>query len=321
MLRHYGIHSRFLIALPVLVFGEKSARSMLERILPRFLSMGLVTRDKEPAFRQVIVEMIRLRDSTLPWVAIGGAILMAALVPSTGHNLAELAWARDQHGTLGFGGWWFLCVSRPLYQIFLFGWVWRGVLLFLLFRKIAKLRLELEPAHPDHLGGLAFVTQVPRLFAPMAFSMSVVMSSKWAHEIAWHGAHISHFKMEAAALGALLLLISHAPLLVFLSTLKKTKRRALAEYGTLIARHARLVRKVWIKGEPVEDRSLLEAPELGPTCDINSIYESVTSMRRTPFGKSSALPVLMAAALPMLIVSAMEIPVAELAGKVFKALL
>jgi hypothetical protein len=320
LLRHYSVHTRFLLALPALILGERLARSTLKRVLPRFVQMGLVSDERIPAFRQVIDGVIRLRNSTLPWVAIVGVIAAAAMVPDTGRHLEELNWAQDGGG-LGFGAWWFLLVSRPIYQLFLFGWLWRVVLMFILFRRIVKLGLNLLPAHPDKLGGLGFISATPRVFAPLAFATSCVTASKWAHDIAWHGAHVADFKLYGAIFIVMVIVICLAPLAVFLPVLKKAKRKGIAEYGALVSRHDRLVEQAWLRNEPVADRSLLEAPELGPSCDIHSLYESVRDMRVLPLDKTSLLPLLISLGLPLLVASAIEIPLAEFIGKVFKTLL
>jgi hypothetical protein len=320
LLKHYSVHTRFLIALPALIFGERVARSTLKRLLPRFVQMGLVGEEKVPAFQKLIADLIRLRNSTLPWVAVVGVIAAAALVPDTGLHLDELNWAKEGQG-FGFGGWWFLLVSRPIYQLFLFSWMWRVVLTFVMFRRIVKLGLNLLPPHPDHLGGLGFIATAPIGFAPFAFALSCVTASKWAHDIAWHGVHVNELKIHGAIFIALVLIACLFPLIVFLPVLKKAKRKGIAEYGALVARHDRLVAQQWLRGEEVADRSLLEAPELGPSCDIHSLYDSVREMRILPVNKSSLLPLLIALALPLLAASAIEIPLGELVGKVFKTLL
>jgi hypothetical protein len=320
LLKHYSVHTRFLIALPALIFGERVARSTLKRLLPRFVQMGLVNEEKVPAFQKLIADLIRLRNSTLPWVAVVGVIAAAALVPDTGLHLDELNWAKEGQG-FGFGGWWFLLVSRPIYQLFLFSWMWRVVLTFVMFRRIVKLGLNLLPPHPDHLGGLGFIATAPIGFAPFAFALSCVTASKWAHDIAWHGVHVNELKIHGAIFIALVLIACLFPLVVFLPVLKKAKRKGIAEYGALVARHDRLVAQQWLRGEEVADRSLLEAPELGPSCDIHSLYDSVREMRILPVNKSSLLPLLIALALPLLAASAIEIPIGELVGKVFKTLL
>ena len=320
LLRHYGTHARYLIALPVMIFGEKVARSVMKRLLPRFVSTGCIPEEKVPAFRGVIASMVRLRNSTLPWIAIAAVILVWILVPETGHRLGELDWARTE-GHLGFGGWWFLLVSRPVFQIFLFAWLWRVVLFGLLLKRIAGLGLDLVPNHPDRLGGLGFVSGFPVLFAPFALAMSCVLASKWAHDIAWRGSHVGDFKLLAGLFLAVILLVCLSPLAVFMPLLKKARRKALADYGNLIARHGRLVRSQWIEGQAPADRSLLEAPELGPVCDIGAIYDSIRAMGTSPVNKSAILAIAIPAALPLLIGATMEIPLMDLLGKLFKTLL
>jgi hypothetical protein len=320
LLRHYGTHARYLVALPALIFGERVAQSVMKRLLPRFVSSGCVPEEKIPAFRGIIASMIRLRNSTLPWIGIAGVILLWIFVPDTGLRLEELDWARTDGG-LGFGGWWFLLVSRPVFQIFLFAWLWRVLLFGVLLKRVAGLGLDLVPNHPDRLGGLGFVPGFPVLFAPFAFALSCILASKWAHDIVWHGAHVRDFKLLAGLFVAVLLLVCLSPLTVFMPLLKRTRRKALADYGNLIARHGRLVHREWIEGRPVADRALLEAPELGPACDIGAIHDSVVAMRNIPLTKASVLVLVLPAAVPLLIGATIEIPIVELLGKLFKTLL
>ena len=320
LLKHYSIHTRFLVALPALIFGERVARSTLKRLLPRFVDMGLVSEEKVPAFGQVIADLLRLRNATLPWLALVSVIVAAVLVPETGLHLEELNWAKEGEG-LGFGGWWFLLVSRPIYQLFLFSWIWRVVLLFVFYRRVAKLGLDLLPAHPDRLGGLGFIAATPRGLAPFAFALSCVTASKWAHDIAWHGAHVNELKVHGAIFVVMIVTFCLFPLVVFFPLLKRAKRRGLAEYGALVARYDKLVSQKWLRGEEVGEQPLLEAPELGPSCDIHSLYDAVREMRILPVNKTSLLPLLIPLALPLLAACAIEIPLAELVGKVFKTLL
>lgn len=317
LLRHFGLHVRFLVALPILIHGEKVAHAAMKRLLPRFISSGLITEEKVPAYREVIAGMLRLRDSALPWVAIVGVIIAAMLVPQTGSQLRELSWAREGAG-LGFGGWWYLLVSRPLLQIFLFGWVWRILLVTLMLKRIGKLGLELVPTHPDGLGGLGFLEGLPRAFLPMAVAMSCILCAQAAHDVLWHGLHVVNLRLQGVVFGVLVLGLCIAPLMVFVPLLKRAKRKGLAEYGDFIARHERLVHRRWIDGRKDEADEMLDAPELGPSADIFAIYGSVRAMRVMPFSSRSLINLALPVALPMLAVGAIEIPVAELLGKIFK---
>jgi len=111
------------------------------------------------------------------------------------------------------------------------------------------------------------------------------------------------------------------PLLAFMGPLKRAKRQALLDYGDLVGRHGRLVHKRWIEGREVGQPPILEAPELGPVADTAAMYDAVRSMRSTPLGATSVLPVALAAALPMIAVLALQMPVMDLARTLLKALL
>lgn len=320
LLRHLGIHSRFLIALPALIIGERVAASVMKRLLPRFISVGLVPEEKVPAFRDLVTEVVKLKNSFTPW-AVGIAVMIAAvLVPQTGANLNELDWARQGDG-LGFGGWWYLFVSRPLFQIFVMAWVWRLILVTIMLKRIAKLGLRPIATHPDKLGGLGFIEAVPRGFAPFVFALSCVLCGHFAHDIAWHGVHVSSLKLPIAIFAVIVFLICVTPLFVFIPLLKKTRRGALSEYGDLLARHNREVHRKWITGERAEEPDLLDAPELGATIDANSMYDAVRAMRTLPFSRQSLLAVAVPVAVPLLVVASMEIPLGEMLMKIFKTVI
>jgi hypothetical protein len=293
---------------------------VMRDMLPSFVATGLVTDEKVPAFRRIIQDVIRLKNSSLPWVGVAALIVVVLLVPETGKSLQELSWSREGD-RLGFGGWWYLCVSRPIFQIFMLGWVWRILLVILLFRRFVKLGLNLIASHPDNLGSLGFIEKLPRAFVPLAFAMSCVICGQFAHEMAWHGAHIKQFQIPLAIFAAVAFLICVAPLLVFIPVLKSGKRAAMNQYGALIAQQNRQVHRKWIEGEPVQDRALLDAPELGTTTDVNAIFLSVRAMRVVPFSRKSLTTVAIPVALPMIVLAALEIPLGDILMKIFKTVL
>jgi hypothetical protein len=126
--------------------------------------------------------------------------------------------------------------------------------------------------------------------------------------------------MPMIAFGVVVLLLFLAPLLPWQRPRAAAKRRAELEYAALVAEHGRLVRRRWILREPVADAALLSAPEIGPVADTLALYESTRKMRTLPIGKRSLLAILLPAALPMLFVIAIEVPVKELLLGLLKTL-
>jgi hypothetical protein len=212
---------------------------------------------------------------------------------------------------LGFGGWWFLFVVRPVFSFLLLHWVWRLVVATMLFWRVAHLDLRLVPTHPDRAGGLGFLSRAPFAFSPVVLAMSAVIASQWAHQILYHGAHVTDFKLPLAVFVAIMLVMFLGPFLLFAPPLAQLKRRSLLEYGALVGEHGRLVQRRWIVGEPVEDKGLLDAPELGPVVDTLSIYEAVERIRPVPLGKQSVIAIVAPSLLPMVPVAAIEVPLKD----------
>lgn len=318
---HYGIHVRCLIAIPLLIIAEAGAQAILPVCLAQFLRTGLIDEKLEPAFRAIIADGIRLRDRIFPWVVIAGLILTwtvsFALIP----NKEEVSWAGLEVNGYGFGTWWFLLVIRPIFNVLLLAWIWRLILTSIVLFRIAMLPLNLVPAHPDGVGGLGFIQRIPIIFSPMAFAVSAVIASSWAHNVIYHGLPVPSLYIQMGMLVAILAFLILMPLLSFSPLLAKTKKRAAREYGALLAGHGRLVHERWIQGKEIEDAPILDAPELGPSADIQTLYQAASAMRPVVINKVTLLMVVVPTAIPMLLVVATQWPLRSTLGKLLMALL
>ena len=319
LLRHFGVHVRFLLAVPLLILGEGAAHALSTRLVPYFQTSGLVREDQRPQFRQIIEDTVRLRNSTLPWIILGGLIFAALWLQPPFRDEHELIWANVGEAArfdLGFGGWWMAYVARPIFVALIGAWLWRIVLLFVLLKRIAGLDLQIVPTHPDKAGGLGFLEKLPSAFSLFAFAISAVVASRLAHDVMYHGAHVENLKGVLAVFLILVILLCLAPLLVFAPRLGAARKQALLDYGALVGEHGRLVHRRWIEREPVENDGLLAAPELGPVADTVGLYEAVAGMRTVPVGKAALLSVALPAAIPMVALAALEIPVKDILLKI-----
>jgi hypothetical protein len=321
LLRHFGIHVRCLVAIPLLVLAEAMAHAVTTRLVPHFVTSGLVKDGDHDAFRQVLRGVMRLRDSARPWIWIVGAVLAWTILRPVSLDPHEVVWASETGGSMfGFGGWWFLYVARPIYLALLLSWVWRLALLFLLLRRIGALDLSIVPTHPDRAGGLGFLEGIPAAFSLAILAGAAVLASRWAHDVVYHGVHVQSLRVPAIAFLVLNLVAFLSPLIAFAPKLVQVKRRALLEYGSLVGEHGRLVRRRWIQREAVTRDDLLSAPEIGPVADTLALYEAVAKLRPAPIGVRALLAVLLPAAIPFLAVFAIEIPIGELLMKILSTL-
>jgi hypothetical protein len=311
LLRHFAIHSRCLLAIPLFIVGE-SGLAGLETLIRHFVAAGLVGDASLPKFHAALDSADRLLNAR--WVSALLLLLVAAnalLATGQFERLHDASWAIDQGGLI-FAGWWYLLVLKPIFGFFLVFWTWRILILGMLLWRIARLDLDLIPVHPDGTGGLGFLSIAPRAFVPFVLGASIVLASHFAHNILYHGAHVDALRLPMGLYVAIALSLCLGPLLMFAGPLKRLRYRSLLDYGALAGRHGRLVDRRWIRGEQIGDDALLNAPELGPVADVHALYETVSGIRVTPIGRQTVINLLLAAALPMVPVLAIEIPVKEL---------
>jgi hypothetical protein len=324
LLQHFGIHARFLVAVPLFILGEGTLHALLGRLLPYFVTSGLVPAEGVGRFREIIHGVIQLRNLTRPWLVIAILVAAQAFLDPPSMIAHELNWANEgAPGTfkLGFAGWWFHFVSRPVFSVLAAGWLWRLVLLTVLLKRIAGLNLALVPTHPDKTGGLGFLEKLTGAFSLFAFAISAVVASRLAHEVLYHGAHVNELKGVLAVFVAFIVLLCLAPLLVFAGPLTAAKRQALLDYGALVGRHGRLVKRRWIDGAEITDDAVLGAPELGPVADTQALYEAVSNMRAAPVGKAAILAIAVPLLIPLLLLFSIEVPVKDLLVQVLSLLI
>jgi hypothetical protein len=319
LLRHYGVHVRCLLVIPLLILAEPMLHRAARAIALR-LADTATTPEARAAFDAAGQAVVRLRDATLPWVLLLGAAIGWSLADDPRLHGDAMAWALDAEGRLGFGGAWFAYVVRPVFLALLLAWAWRIVLLSLWMGRVGRIGLTLVPTHPDRAGGVAIIEKLPGAFALVSMALSAMLASRWAHEILHHGASIAAYRHAVIVFVAVWSLLLLLPLLAFAPALGRTRKQALQGYSALVGRQGALVHRRWIEGREVADEPILDAPEIGPVADAAAMYEAVVKMRHVPIGKVSVMGILLPLALPLLVVAALQVPLKDLLLKLAKAL-
>lgn len=321
LLQHFGVHVRCLVAIPLLVLAEGAAHATTTALVPHFVHSGLVGPTERARFDTALRGIARLRDALWPWLAIAGLVLAWAVLAPAPSATHELSWAADAAGQgFGFGGFWFRWVMRPLFTLLLLASLWRVVLFFVLSLRLSRLELALVPTHADGAGGLGFVEDLTIAFSPVVLALSVTIASRLAHDVLYHGVEAGSLYLPIAVFCGAVLLLFLAPLLPWARPLAAAKREARLAYGALVARHGLDVHRRWILGKPVAEQSLLAAPELGSVADTITLYQAVCRMRPAPVGRRALGAILLPAALPLLGVLAIEVPVLDLLLRLLRAL-
>jgi hypothetical protein len=264
----------------------------------------------------------RWRDASLPWVLAIGAALAWAAAGRGGSGTDEMSWAFEARDSLGFGGIWFAYVVRPIFVALLLGWLWRLVLITMLFARLARLSLSLVPTHPDRAGGLGFVEKLPSTaFALVGLAISATLASQWAHQIVHHGQTLAALKLPAATFVVVWSLLLLVPLVPWIPVLHQARRVALGSYAAMVAEQGRLVRHRWIDGTTKDDSPLLEPPGVGVIADSASMFNAVLSMRSVLVSKMSIGAILAPIVAPMIVVAALQVPIRNMLAGLVKALM
>lgn len=317
----YWIHVECLISIPLLVLGEAAACWTGAFLAQGFERNRVVAPRCQEAFERLVRQHVTWRRSNTAWSIIALTTL-GWVVFTADANQAHLPTAIDpgsETSAVGFTGAWYLYVIRFLAITLLLGWLWRIALWWVLIGRLVRLDFALVPTHADRAMGIGFFERTPLAFAPFVLAVSATIAAKWAHYIVHHGAELQAFNRPLAALGALLAFLMLTPLCALVLPLWRAKRRALLEYGGLIARHGRLVHQRWIQQRDLDD-PVLDAPELGPVADITALYEVIQRTRLAPISVVSIASVAVPLLVPMLLVSSLKVPLGPELLKIFELL-
>ena len=324
LFRHFAVHARLLLGVPLLILAEVGMERRIPALVRFFVTSGLVDAATMPRFRAALDAATRLRDSVVGSLFVL-AVTIAVIATASTRSLHsdELSWAvaNQTNGSFGFAGAWYIYVSRPIFAGLMAIWAWRLLVLWFLVWRLSQLDLRLVATHPDRVGGLGFLEGAAVASAPVVFAMSAVLASIWGHQVLYHGVHVDSLKPLAGVFVAGTVILFTGPLLVIGRALGAYRRQKMLEYSELVGRHGRLVDRKWIEKEDVGSPEILQAPELGPSVDIGAAFEAVARMRLAPIGKRSLLPIALAAALPLIPVFAIEVPLKDMLKSIAGAVL
>jgi hypothetical protein len=184
---------------------------------------------------------------------------------------------------------------------------------------VSRLRLRLNPLHADGAGGLGFLGDSATAFAPVLVAQSTFFATFLGNRI-WHqGARLSDFKVDMAALVALLLLLVLFPLTFFAGQLWEARLRGSRRYGRLATRYTSAFEAKWIESDGRQGEPLLGTSDIQSLSDLANSYDVVRTMRLVPFGKSVVLRLAVIVALPLLALTLTMVPLEQLVPALINA--
>jgi hypothetical protein len=319
--RHFGVHARCLIALPLMIVNESRADRIIGRVVGQFTAAGLVPDGERAGFDRVMHAMARLRSAWWIWLLILGLVI-ASVVAGVAQirERHDVVWAIRADGSVGFGAWWFILVARPLGMLLGVVWLWRVAVTALLLWRLTRLNLYLVPAHPDRAAGLGFVELAIAVFAPIVLAISAAASAREAHFVLEHGVALASLKLQAMGFVLFVLVVFLSPLFAVAPALRAVRRRAYFDYAALVSRtDAEFERRV--QERRVAAGELLDRSDYSAMADAATVFATAANIRAIPISRVSILAVLIPALIPLLLLVSTQIPLREILAQVASAVL
>jgi hypothetical protein len=297
------VHVRFLLALPLLIGAEVIVHHRLHAAVEQFRERDLIAPAEQQAFDSIISSTMRLRNSvTIEVVLLVLSFTAGYWLWRSQASLHVATWyGSTANGTISFtwAGYWFVFVSIPVLRFIMARWYFRIFIWYVFLFRVSRLRLQLNPLHPDRAGGLSFLNLSVDAITPVLMAQTVFLAGLIANQIWYEGAALPQFKILIGGVVGALMLIALLPLGFFALQMAEAKRTSLREYGLVAARYASEFRQKWLRGWRTHDDELLGSGDFQSLADLGNSFAVVQEMRLLPFGRNVVMRLLILIALPL----------------------
>ena len=320
---------RFLVALPLLIGGELLVHRRLRLVVGQFVERDIITENVLPRFKEVLASAMRLRNSVaielvmFVLIFVGGHYFWSAIsgIEKIGAGTGTWYAAQSDGGAhLTPAGYWYVFVSRPLFQFIVIRWYFRLFIWARFLWQSSRLDLNLIPTHPDRAAGLGFLGASIAAFTPLIVAHGALLAGLMANPIFFAGAKLTDFKMEIIGGVAFLLAFLLGPLLVFSSGLMRAKRIGLREYGMLASRYVKEFDLKWVRGGAASDEPLIGSGDIQSLADLGNSFQVIREIQPFPFSRDTVIRVVVMTLLPVSPLVLTMIPLEELVRKLLGAI-
>jgi hypothetical protein len=312
---------RFLIVIPVLIFAEGTVGRRTRMVATGFAKTGLIGEEESSRYQMIVRRTRKLADSFLVEVAI--LVLAWAAIAVIMRGLSQdgiVYWYEGAADRLSVSGYWYAYVASPIVLFLFLRWAWRFVVWAWFLRRVSKLDLRVVGTHPDHAGGLGFVTVGHDAFAMCTFAASAVLAGAAANRILYEGVHLTDYQSAVVGFIVMAVVIGILPLFVFLKILVRAKRIGLIKYGEFASKYVNSFERKWIDKKNVSDE-MLGSGDIQSLADLGGSFERLDTMRSVPFDRRTVIAFAIAAASPILPLFLTVMPLREMVHLLFKAMI
>jgi hypothetical protein len=318
-------HGRFLFALPLLLLMDRIVERRTSLAIEHLHNSNLIAAPDEEKLRHILRAAARgWRSKAVRLSLVAATCLIAVFSAIWWRELDVSSWIFDGgqgKGNLSFAGAWNLFVGVPLMRLLFLRALWKLTVWVWLLVRLSRLRLQLDPLHPDGRCGLHFLGETQLAFCGLIAAMGVQFGCMIADEVRFQGADLASFKLVAAAFAALSLALVLSPLIVFARQAWLARERemdAFSAWGSLAAKHmSSRLHESQREHLPAQ----LSTSEISSMTDASALFDRVLASWPVPIDVRQLMIVLLTATVSTLLPLLALLPLAEILQKLAKILL
>ncbi|HEY1812900.1 MAG TPA: hypothetical protein VGG74_11170 [Kofleriaceae bacterium] len=294
LLHDISVHTRLLVALPLLVGAERMLDQTSRGALHQLYESNMVDHD---ALNALVDRAHRLRE----------LFAIEAIFAVLAFGFGELViWGRAGTGLVhggtatvwSFARIWYGLVGLPIVVFLMARWFWRWIVWTYVLVRLSRLSIATIGTHPDRAAGLESLSWPLMAFCAYLLALSSILSGAWGTQLLDGRMTVPGLVPTLCLFVGLAYVVGCAPLLVFTGKLFRAHRRALVEYTPLAHDYVSQLQHKWIDGQPSEP--LLGSPDFQSWHDIESAFENLAKFRPFVFGVAPLRNMLFASLLPLL---------------------
>ena len=315
-------HTRFLVALPILIATELLVNSRIRPVVRRLTEWRIVLPAQKPSFHKAINSALKIRNSVFVELGLIAVVYTVGLLVWSGRTeLGLVTWYALPGGrwNLTPAGYWYVFVSLPTFQFILLRWYMRLLIWFRFLWQVNRIELNLIPTHPDRCAGLSFLGNSSYAFAPILFAQGVLLAGVIADRVLYRGEPLLSFRLQTGGFIVFFVIVVVAPLLMFSPRMARAKRKGLADYGLLAQRYVEGFNQKWVL-ESLPPGELLGTGDIQSLADLGNSYQVICEMRIVPFRLRDISRLAIATAAPLVPLLLTMFSFEELIVRIFKIL-
>ena len=327
-LQDVAMHVRLLVALPMLLLIRLFIEAKVA-VVVKYLSDTLVSaEDKKNIFPKILRRGKRLTNSVWAEIIMLGLVIVITISPIKGGMMSGLQHETDlwmfagNEGShaLSMAGKWSIYISIPVFQFILLWWLWRYFVWVLLLFRISRMKLNLEPTHPDLTGGLGILLLAQKYFILFFLAVCTVASGVLMARLISHQDTFNGICIEAIGYIILCLLLVLVPMLFFTGKLMRLKHAGLLQLSKLGFSLSDKFEKEWINDNAIEKKLTETLASTSTVQDYSTIFRSVAEIRIVPLTVKEVLTMVFLLFIPYIPILFIHFSIVELLQKLFSLL-